>query len=78
MTWMELAPAYGRDYKNQQEVLADWEANKDFRVNEGGPYGAMTCRSDMEVMYVKGEVSGVIVRYGKGLKVMDMKLMPNM
>ena len=27
---IQLVPAYGRDYKNQTEVLADWNANKDF------------------------------------------------
>lgn len=74
MTWMELSPAYGRDYKNQQEVLADWKANKDFSVNEGGPYGVKTNRTDLEAMKERGEVSGVIVRYARGMKCMDMRL----
>ena len=28
--YYELAPAYGRDYKNAKAVKADFEANKDF------------------------------------------------
>lgn len=26
----ELTPAYGRDYKNKKEVVADWNSGKDF------------------------------------------------
>lgn len=29
---MTLAPAYGRDYQNSKDLLADWEADKDFKV----------------------------------------------
>lgn len=35
-----LVPAYGRDYKSKKEVLADWDANKDFAlVSFNGPAG---------------------------------------
>jgi len=30
-----IGPAYGRTYKNEKEVLRDWEAGKDFS-SEGG------------------------------------------
>lgn len=30
MTYYELTPAYGRDYKTKAAVIADFEANKDF------------------------------------------------
>ena len=30
---MTLTPAYGRDYRSKKAVLADWEAGKDFIVN---------------------------------------------
>ncbi len=30
MAHLTLAPAYGRDYKSKAEVLADFEANRDF------------------------------------------------
>ncbi len=36
---MELLPAYGRDYKSKEDVLAAWHSNKDFVVaNAGGSY----------------------------------------
>ena len=33
MPFIELTPAYGRDYKKKADVIADFNANKDF---EGG------------------------------------------
>jgi hypothetical protein len=30
MTYFELAPAYGRDYKSKAEVVAAWNEGKDF------------------------------------------------
>lgn len=34
-----LSPAYGRDYKSKKAVLADWDANKDFIIeNWNHPY----------------------------------------
>lgn len=27
-----LVPSYGRDYKSQKEVRADWNADKDFTI----------------------------------------------
>ena len=29
-----LTPAYGRDYKSKEEVLKDFDANKDFVIND--------------------------------------------
>jgi hypothetical protein len=34
---MYLAPAYGRRYRTEQELLEAWEAGKDFKI-VGGPY----------------------------------------
>lgn len=31
---MILTPAYGRDYKSKKEVVADFEANLDFVLND--------------------------------------------
>jgi len=31
---MTLTPAYGRDYKSKAEVLADFDANKDFIISD--------------------------------------------
>jgi hypothetical protein len=33
MEQCDLTPAYGRDYKSKEAVLADWNANKDFIFN---------------------------------------------
>jgi hypothetical protein len=36
---MTLVPAYGRDYKSATEVKADWDADKDFRIQDiSSPY----------------------------------------
>ena len=31
--YLTLTPAYGRDYKSGKEVQADWDAGKDFVIN---------------------------------------------
>ena len=56
MRWIEVIGAYGRTYNSQAAVLADWNANKDFRI-PGGPY---LSKSDVEDSHER-----VIVRYGK-------------
>jgi len=38
---MTLTPAYGRDYKSKKEVLADWEAGKDFIANSFNGSGSV-------------------------------------
>lgn len=30
--YLVCVPAYGRDYKSKKELQVDWEAGKDFRV----------------------------------------------
>ena len=34
---MNIIPAFGQTYKNAEEVVEAWKANKDFKVR-GGPY----------------------------------------
>ena len=34
MAYVTLVPAYGRDYKNKKEVQTDWDADKDFLIND--------------------------------------------
>lgn len=58
--YIEVVPAYGRDYTSQKAVKADWNADKDFKI-PGGPY---LNKADAEREGVK-----VIVRYGRLLKV---------
>jgi len=57
MDWIEVIAAYGRNYSNQAEIQADWNANKDFRV----PYGPVTNKQDCDEAGIR-----VIVRYGQG------------
>jgi len=38
MDYRELVPAYGRDYKNQKSVAADFAGGKDFRDALTGAY----------------------------------------
>jgi hypothetical protein len=35
MSILDLVPAYGRDYKSREALLADWRAGKDFREPDG-------------------------------------------
>jgi hypothetical protein len=35
---LTAVPAYGRDYHSKAEVLADWNAGKDFRLEPSGQY----------------------------------------
>lgn len=34
MRYLTVEPTYGRDYKSKKELLADWEAGKDFRITD--------------------------------------------
>lgn len=67
--YVEVVPAYGRDYKSQAAVKADWKANKDFSVVDYGPnYGRATNKEDCDQMDVK-----VMVRYDRLTKVVQVK-----
>ena len=49
MEYIEVSPAYGRDYKSARAVKADWDANKDFIVQTIGPdCGRMINKQDAE------------------------------
>lgn len=64
MNYIEALPAYGRDYKNQKDLQADWDAGKDFvAMSFAGPMGYIN-KQDAEAQGLK-----VIIRYAKQLKV---------
>ena len=66
-----LVPNYGRDYKSKKAVLADWDANLDFKISDFGPNdGRATNKSDL-ASYAPGAT--VTVRYDRSLKVMVIK-----
>jgi hypothetical protein len=64
MEWIEAVPAYGKDYKNQKSVLADWLADKDFIETATGRY---VNRAQAKAMGLS-----VILRYDQNRKVMDV------
>jgi hypothetical protein len=61
VNYIEAVPAYGRDYKNQSEIKADWRDNKDFKDSRSGSY---LNKSDAERLGIK-----VLVRYARNTKV---------
>lgn len=50
-----LTPAYGRDYKNQNQVRADWHGGKDFVLAVTGQY--------CSIRDLKGMPGEVWIRY---------------
>ena len=60
---MTLTPAYGRDYKNKQEVRDAFYGNKDFQVAGIGGGGQYATHRELKDHGVKK----VTIRYG-GLK----------
>lgn len=62
-SWITVEPAYGRDYKNKAEALADWDGGKDFRETSSGRY--------TDKAYCESKDYKVIIRYGKGMKNLD-------
>ncbi len=68
---MTLTPAYGRDYKNQQQIRIDWESNKDFVVNDvDHPYCGKYCNKKDLI----GQVKTVYIRYAKNTKVCKIEV----
>ena len=64
MPYIEVTPAYGRDYTNQKSARADWDADKDFRETATGSY---VNKSGAERLGLS-----VIIRYDHDRKVMDV------
>ena len=62
--WIEVVPAYGRDYKNKAEVLSDLQGGRDFQLT--------TTQQYLNIDNMIQHDFKVIVRYGKLLKVVDV------
>jgi hypothetical protein len=61
-----LTPAYGRDYKSQKEVKADWKNGKDFIIADiVHPYSGKPC-SIRDVDSLGGKV---MIRFNKNTKI---------
>ena len=68
---MTLTPAYNRDYKNKDEVLTDFNNDKDFIINDMfSPYNGKYCnKSD-----IKNTYKSVKIRYNKLQKIIIVRL----
>lgn len=64
MSYIEVVPAYNRDYKSKAEIEADLRAGKDFKLTTTGQY--------INIDEMVANDFSVIVRYGKLMKVTDM------
>jgi len=62
--YLEVVPAYGRDYKNQKDARTDWNSNKDFRETQSGSY---INKDQADAIGAK-----VIIRYANQRKVMSV------
>jgi hypothetical protein len=61
MRYLTVVPAYGRDYKSKAAAVADWNAGKDFVVQDvgaGRDNGRAVSKSDLE-----GQQVTVNIRY---------------
>ncbi len=64
-----LVPAYGRDYKNRKEVLAAFEAGKDFIMLNLA--GSTYCnKQDLVSLGIKS----VAIRYKNNTEVLPLKI----
>lgn len=60
---MTLTPAYGRDYKSKKDLLADFDANKDFIVQDFmSPWYNKPINKEQLLMIGGGTVN---IRYAK-------------
>lgn len=67
MEYITLTPAYGRDYKKKSDVLADFEAGKDFILQSFMGSGYIN-----KPQIAKGTTCNI--RYGKLAKVAVVKV----
>jgi hypothetical protein len=69
MKTLTIVPAYGRDYKNKQACLEDWNNGKDFQIYSG-PY----C-SNRDIETLRGDgYTHLSIRYAKLTRVVQIKL----
>lgn len=60
---MIVIPAYGRDYKTREDVIKDWEGNKDFVIQD------VSCKYNGKYINkndaINGNVKEVKIRFNK-------------
>ena len=59
MAYFVVIPAYGRKYKNKQEVERDFESGKDFRIAVTGQYMSIRDlkKTDIVEIHYSGKVT---------------------
>jgi hypothetical protein len=68
MKTLTLVPAYGRDYKSQNEVIEDWNKDKDFQIaNAFSPYDGKYCNQSN--LKEDKTLTAVNIRYSKLTKI---------
>lgn len=73
-SYPELSPAYGRDYKSQSALKADWNKGLDFKIESIGPHcGRMTSIRDVAALKAAGAVA-LNIRYKRMTMVCVIKL----
>lgn len=66
-----LTPAYNRDYKNKNDVITDFDNNKDFIINDMmSPWDNKSANKQD----LKGYYKSVKIRYNKLQKICIVKL----
>ena len=67
MNTLSLTPAYGRDYKNKKDLLADWKSDKDFVAHFYTGNTGYANRTS--IVRYSPDITHVELRYAKGMKV---------
>jgi hypothetical protein len=71
MNMLTVAPAYGRDYRTQKQVLEAYRANRDFQIQDirHPNYGGYVNRDDL----IRGKYDRLDIRYNRLASVMSIK-----
>ena len=72
MRSITISPAYGRDYTSKANALADWDANKDFIIQDIRLSGYVS-KSQVPDL-IRDGISKIMLRYNKMHMVVLLKL----
>jgi hypothetical protein len=72
MRSITISPAYGRDYTSKAKALADWDANKDFVIQDIRLNGYVS-KSQVPDL-IRDGISKIMLRYNKMHMVVLLKL----
>ena len=66
-TYVTVMPAYGRDYKNKKDALADWNAGKDFYA-QGVEHSGYVSKVEAEALGLT-----IMIRYNRLTRITSTK-----